>query len=291
MTNTYLPQHDRHSQHHSDDSGLLPILFIFLICFVTIALIILNHQYQGSSKEVTAPDTKSIAPAVSSVKESTTPKVQETTPVTETSSDQSSSSFNKDTFFKDALFIGDSRTQGFELHSGITELGATVYAHAGLTVSEIDDLPFVNDNGTTKTVYDALSGKSFKKVFLMQGLNELGWPTATGFANKYKSFISKVQEQLPDATIYIQSILEVTKEKSDSHEYFNKKRVDTFNKEIKKLCDGKKIIYIDLNTDLCDSNGYLKAEYGSDGVHMLKSGYQIWLKELIDYFSIESNNK
>ena len=216
--------------------------------------------------------------------DNTTSSNDDTTAADTTTADENNSSFDAKTFYKTAVFIGDSRTQGFQMHSGITKLGATVYAHQGLALDEISSLAFVNDNGTSKTVYDALKGKNFKSIFVMQGLNELGWPYIDTFISKYTEYIQKLKQLQPDATIYVQSVLEVTKSRSSQGDAFTKKQVDAFNARIKKMCKSEKVKYIDLNTDLCDADGYLKNDYASDGIHLTKSGYEIWLKELNAYF-------
>ena len=48
-------------------------------------------------------------------------------------------------YFADALFIGDSRTDGLRLYSGIK--GADFYCYKGLTVFEMDDRAVVELDG------------------------------------------------------------------------------------------------------------------------------------------------
>jgi lysophospholipase L1-like esterase len=61
--------------------------------------------------------------------------------------------------------------------------------------------------------------------------------------------------------------------------FFDHERANIFvpmiNAEIKKLCDGKDIIYLDMNELLCPG-GILKREYTYDGLHLNPDGYKIW---------------
>ena len=77
-----------------------------------------------------------------------------------------------DSYFDDAAFIGDSRTQGLQLYTGLPN--ATFYATQGLMVDTFFSKKFVKAGGGKITIPDAMKNQTFKKVYIMLGVNELG---------------------------------------------------------------------------------------------------------------------
>ena len=53
----------------------------------------------------------------------------------------------------------------------------------------------------------------FEKIYIMLGINEIGTGTADTFAEQYGKVINTIREKQPDAIIFIQSIMHVTKKK------------------------------------------------------------------------------
>ena len=70
-----------------------------------------------------------------------------------------------ETWFQDAVFIGDSRTDGFHLYSGVK--GGTYLVHTGLTVFDVNAGKAVLGSGEDKySVLSALKQKQYGKVSL-----------------------------------------------------------------------------------------------------------------------------
>lgn len=59
-----------------------------------------------------------------------------------------------DAYFDDAVFIGDSRTEGLILYTGLAN--ATVYANQGLMVDTVFTRPVIQMDGQKLSVVDAL---------------------------------------------------------------------------------------------------------------------------------------
>lgn len=278
------------SRRHSPD--LLPILLLTLLILIVILGYAIINEYSHNKGSITETPESSASDTPAAAETSTADTATEQSKDTNAESTPSESSAaettpgqnsSDDSIFKDSLFIGDSRTEGLHLFSGIS--CGTFYANTGLTVDQTDTVKFVKDGKSKKTVIQALKGKHFDKILIALGMNELGWPSVDVYIEKYQEMIQKIRKSQPDTPIYIQSIIQVTKEKSDSHEYMTKENVDRFNAALKKLADNETIFYIDVNPKLIDKNGYLKAEYSQDGVHLVFAKYEIWLQELIDYFN------
>ena len=72
----------------------------------------------------------------------------------------------------------------------------------------------------------------------------------------------------------------------EHHSLFNTRNNENLqraNKSIQTLAEKYGYIFINLNDGLADENGNLKKELTFDGMHMLPSGYEIVLKNMMPY--------
>lgn len=171
-----------------------------------------------------------------------------------------------DSYFDDAVFIGNSRTEGLKKFSGLSN--ATFITEVGLTVSSIFRDYCDISGGYKSRAFDALAGMSFSKVYIMLGMNELGWVYESVFKDDYGKIIDKIREINPDAVIYIQSIIPVSKWKDSSNDVFTNANVERLNAQLRDLADEKEVHYLDVAGALMDSEGYLPYEATGDGVHL-----------------------
>ena len=126
-------------------------------------------------------------------------------------------------YFDDALFIGDSHTDGFKDYAGLST--ADDLCHNGLTVwSAVEKAEFPG----RQTLAQALRGKHYGKIYLMLGINELGAGTAESWAAQYKVLLDEVRELQPDAIIFLQAIIHTTQEKSYTT-FFKNSTIDARN--------------------------------------------------------------
>ena len=98
------------------------------------------------------------------------------------------------------------------------------------------------------------------------------------FIEDYKTFIDSVREIQPDATIYVENILPVSKKLSDEDEIYNNKNVKKFNKLLKRMCkDYGDIIYLDVASSVT-VDGVLPADASTDGRHCNQEYCKKWLE-------------
>ena len=183
-----------------------------------------------------------------------------------------------DSYFDDAAFIGDSRTQGLQLYTGLPN--ATFYATQGLMVDTFFSKKFVKAGGGKITIPDAMKNQTFKKVYIMLGVNELGWAYEKVFIQKYGEVVDKVKELQPDAKIYVQSILPVTKAKSDGDAIYNNTKISRYNELIEQMCREKGVTYLHVADAVGLDNGALPAGSATDGVHLNREYCYKWLDSL-----------
>lgn len=183
-------------------------------------------------------------------------------------------------YFDDALFIGDSRMVGLREYSGLDN--STFYAVEGLTVYKLFGNAFIESGGSKVTLESALSKRKFGKIYLMVGINELGTGTLSYFTETYRQSVARIRELQPDALIFIQGILCVTAERSDTDEYVNNRNIRERNAALSQLADGVKSFYIDVNEVMCDKNGDLNKAYTWDSCHLLGRYYELWTAFLME---------
>lgn len=185
-------------------------------------------------------------------------------------------------YFEDALFIGDSRTVGLSMYSALKE--PTYYAEVGLTIHKLMKAKIAplteNEQTPAKenmiTIEEALQNVSFGKIYLMVGINELGRGNAETFLAEYKTVVDRIRELQPDAIIFVQAIMHVSEEKSDTDPVFNNVNIEQRNQALKTLEDKQHVFYLDMNEVVCDENGNLIKEYSFDGVHLKAKYYELW---------------
>ncbi len=182
--------------------------------------------------------------------------------------------------FDNVLFIGNSLVVGLMQNSKLP--GAAFYACQSLNIKDAFNKTFVREKASNKklTILEALHTKQYRKIYLMFGINELGWPYSNIFIEEYQKFIEEVRELQPEATIYVQSILPVAKSRSKKQPIFSKKNVVEHNSLIQEMCSSVGVNYVNVYKGLCDSKGYLPEEYSTDGIHLRVTGYEKWIEYL-----------
>lgn len=185
-----------------------------------------------------------------------------------------------ESYFDDALFLGDSHTDG--LHCYAPFPNATYYTRNGLILQQVFTKSYAEVNGEKLTLTQALEKQSFGKIYLMLGINEVNYQPAEKFLEEYRAMLATLREQQPDALIFIQSVLHTTQEKSESSEFTNE-RINAYNAALQTLADGKTVFYLDINPVFDDETGALRADWSGDGIHVRAPYYGGWrdlLKEL-----------
>lgn len=187
-----------------------------------------------------------------------------------------------ESYFDDALFIGDSRTVGLRDYTDLSE-HADFYCETSLTIQKIleEDFPGLG------TVEEALSNKEYGKIYIMLGINELGVGTTEDFIEKYSEVIAFLHETEPEAKIFIQGIMRVTGKKHNSDAIFNNNNINARNNAIATLADNEQIFYIDVNEVVCDEEGNLNTDYTYDQLHLLGMYNDLWKQFLLSHGVIQ----
>ena len=188
-----------------------------------------------------------------------------------------------ESYFTDALFIGDSRMQGFGLWSG---LPATFYCATGFQLYRIDSTKVVQTENGKVPIFDALPYDAFTKIYIKVGLNEMGWGNEGQFEELYASVIERLREREPRAIIYIHGLLPVTAEKSANHATHNNKNITARNESLKEFAMAQKAYFVDAGEALAGPDGCLPAEMTGDGVHLKSQYMPIWKDYLMQHAAV-----
>ena len=180
-----------------------------------------------------------------------------------------------ESYFEDALFIGNSRTVGMYLFGDMPE-STDFFADVGMTIYDVLDanIDVPPESGSTNTLTGLLTAKQYGKIYIMFGINELGTGTSESFVEYYQSVVQQICQMQPDAIVYVQSIINVAA--SAETDVISNANINEKNALLSQIADNKQVFYIDLNPSLVDSSGYLNSDYTSDGIHLGGSALPLW---------------
>jgi lysophospholipase L1-like esterase len=122
-----------------------------------------------------------------------------------------------------------------------------------------------------------------KAVFLLIGINDInnwnnewGIPSPEYVGNNIPKIAAAIHKGSPKTKIYVQTVLPTDLDAV-------KDAIRTVNGIIKSHEPDGHYQVIDLYSDFADENGLIKPELTTDGVHLTKEGYDLWVKLVGDY--------
>lgn len=125
---------------------------------------------------------------------------------------------------------------------------------------------------------DEIVKRKPKKIFILIGINDisLGIEKNIILAN-YKGIISKIKNDSPKTTVYIQSILPT----NDAFDTFKKHQgkmdiIKAVNSDLEELAKENSVIFLNIFPEFLDEQGKLSKIYTNDGLHLLGDGYLHW---------------
>lgn len=171
----------------------------------------------------------------------------------------------------DIVFLGDSLTEGFDLHHYFK-------------IPNIKNRGLSGDT-TYQVIYrmEEIVKASPAKLFLMIGINDLfqGEEEKIVLQN-ILSIIREFQLRSPRTEIFVQSILPVNESIMFADEFLDLS-IFAFNDDIRQACKELNVRFIDLYADFLDEKGEMDRRYTYDGVHLSEEGYDLWAKLIKSY--------
>ena len=184
-------------------------------------------------------------------------------------------------YFEDAAFVGDSRTDGFLIYSGIG-CGENLTSN-GLSIFKLAEKKALTINGQDYTLLEALGLKQYGKVYLSLGVNELGYYDDQGFYEHYLEAIDAIREAQPNAVIYIQGLIPLNEQRiaeTTKRSYLTNDHLRIYNDLMFQAAREKQVVFLDLYSAFVDENGSLPYDASHDGVHLGADYCRQWLAYL-----------
>lgn len=189
-------------------------------------------------------------------------------------------------WYDDAVFLGDSRLDGFRLYAGppgatyFTEVGAKALSIAEKNTERLAD-------GSKVPILKALEGKTFSKVYLNIGMNNLGdYDLQKEFVEAYAQDIDRIRAIQPDCDIYLMTLFPVTAEQEAKGSYVNNKAIGDLNSCIRYLAAQKGTYLLEVDGLLRDGDGNLPSEDSFDGIHLTPDACKLW-RSYLDTHTVE----
>ena len=158
---------------------------------------------------------------------------------------------------------------------------ADYFATVGMSIYNYSDDRVDIDGVGKVTLDELLNRKQYGKIYIMLGINEVGYYIPTT-ASKYGELVNKIKEKQPDAIIFIQANLHVSQNRDAQNIYdVNNERIDELNSELAKHADYDRVFYLDANARFDDANGHLSSETTGDGVHLYAKYYSFWMDWIV----------
>ncbi len=181
------------------------------------------------------------------------------------------------------VFTGSSLMEMFPINKLLSEHGDdTIIYNRGVGGFISDELLAVIDVCAT----DLLP----KKVFINIGTNDLSWSSIpiSGLMANYDKIITAIEAAVPGVKIYLMAYYPVNYEAAapemkECLKIRTNEKILTANKEVEKLAGKHGQRYIDINRNLKDEQGRLKAEFTIEGLHINEAGYRAVYDDIMKY--------
>lgn len=259
---------------------LIALVIIFVVAFVR-ELTSDDTSHTDSAEEISSQDSSQASSSEESVADTSSTdsssNASSNPPVSYSEAVVPASDSVLNSYFDDAVFIGDSLTEGIKLYGVMSN--ATVLSHTGLGLDNIYTKEVVEqEDGTKISVMDALAkAENVSKIYILMGPNSIGYKKDT-FISKYGAILDSIKLYHPNATIYLQSMLPVT---TNNKYNLDNKVIDEYNLALIDLAEEKQIYFLDVNSSLKGSDGALPTEASpADGMHFNAAYYKKWFEYL-----------
>lgn len=129
-----------------------------------------------------------------------------------------------------------------------------------------------------------------RRLFINIGTNDLSnadIPIET-MIDTYDRIVTTVEQNIPGIEIYFMAYYPInyeaaTEEMKECLKVRTNEKINLANAEVAKLAEKHHQRYIDVNKNLKDEQGRLKAEYTIEGMHIFEEGYRAIFEDVMKY--------
>jgi lysophospholipase L1-like esterase len=167
------------------------------------------------------------------------------------------------------ILLGNSITEGFDIAGFFPN---TKILNRGISGDHIDGL-------IERLDFSVIHLKP-SRLFILIGINDIGaGDSDSTILSHFDQLLEALSRELPGTTVYIQSILPTRPDWSNCP----REQIIRINRHMEERGKEYQYNWIDLYEYFVDSDGYLKPEFTSDGLHLNTAGYQQWYEVLKSY--------
>ena len=197
-----------------------------------------------------------------------------------------------DDYFRDALFIGDSVTQGFGVYDDYKDW-MRVCAYKGIGPQNVlqNMVGQRPDNTSIEMWDDIMVQQGVANIYILFGANALLAQSDEAFLKYYGDLLDRLCEQFPGVPIYVQSLTPTTLAYGQKRPALSRDHLREVNEAVAQMAVDKGLYYVDLWEVLADEEGYLRADLSGDGLHLHDgSKYRPWLDYLATHTVYSAHN-
>ena len=190
----------------------------------------------------------------------------------------------EDSWFDDAVFIGDSiagTLQAYaEQHSLLGK--ALFFCRTNYSItSAVNGSMLLYYRGGGYKPNALLPQTGAKKVFILLGMNDVGSYDDGRYASLWSALVDGIRENTPEIRIFFQSVTPMVKSQRNSA--LTNARIDRYNELLRIFCEENDCCYVDVASSFKDENGALRGELCRDGyVHLILDAGGLWCAALKD---------
>lgn len=181
-------------------------------------------------------------------------------------------------FFDDAAFMGDSISYSLMVHHTKTkDFGDAIFLVRGsLGIhNTLNKQLTVSYQGKPMTPWDALAASGVNKVFIMMGMNDIGYYSIDETMEKWEIFLANLREKSPEIEIYIQSLTPMWDKAQQS--LLNNENIDLYNVRLQEFAQANDCHFVNIAPYFKNADNGMAALYCGDlYVHMNETGTAAW---------------
>ena len=165
------------------------------------------------------------------------------------------------------ILVGDSLSMWFPA-SGLP--GGQLWLNQGIS------------GENSRQILNRLSALAVTKpstIYVMAGTNDLRQGVSDEIIlDNIRQIVTQLRQNHPQAQIVVESILptRLSLLKNDSKTLLQADRISNLNQQIAKIARASGAGYLNLNALFADSQGQMRQDLTTDGIHLSRRGYEVW---------------
>jgi len=179
-----------------------------------------------------------------------------------------------DSYFQDAILVGDSTARGLRLSQKIPALEVLSVIGISPRTAATTKL-FEHENKPVKLA-EKLVALQPSMVYLWLGSNGVDTKDAPRVVQDYNHLLNVLLTALPDTPFILMELTPVKLSAQERYRNYTNKRVDLFNEGLREAASRHNVYILPINSLLKNEKNLLAGHYGAkDGIHLTNAAYEV----------------